>query len=826
LPDVLTFPGLPTLNRKRAVAASALIIVVLCGLALLATSVARQIDRLGASSIDNVQWTLSQMGVELQTLALAVEDGMDQPDALPEVRKRFDIAYSRFETLKAGALFNDLRQRRGFDQAFAALARFMDRSLMPIDGPDAGLRAALPGMRQELRKLIPAAHRLGTIGVEVFAAQADATRAAIKSALVALAVLSFVLLTVLLALVVRLVQISHTTRQRAQEAAATALRLDAVIRASLDPVVTLDQGGRITGLSPAGHRVFGHDEAQMRGQPLSALLAPGQALALPDAGPQRLRVTARHADGTTFPAEVSISAVAAGGRGIFVAFFSDLSAQTAAEGALIQARDTALAGEKAKADLVVLMSHEIRTPLNGMIGTMDLMQGTDLNPQQGEYLRIMADSGRLLMNQVNDILDMARLDSGKAGMNRQPLDLGALIGEVIANQRPASAAQGNDLTFAPAPDCPMRVLGDAGRLRQVLLNLVGNAVKFTRGGRIVIGLDRLASGAFAITVTDTGIGIAPENLARIFDDFVTLDPSFARNAGGTGLGLGIVRRIVTRMGGEITVDSTPGQGSSFRLILPLEVTEALPLPSPTQLHPATPCGMHVLVVEDNDFNRLIVREMLAQDGHHVTEARDGLEGVARAEAELFDLILMDISMPGLDGIEATERLHHKGGLNGATPVLALTAHAMPEDLRRFARAGMVETLLKPLERQVLRQALADHAPPMIDLQALTEMTENLAPDVLADLVDRFLADMDRRLTALAGANPDVALDEAHHMAGSAGVFGAHAMGLALQRLLAQLRAGEPDAVALALPQLTAVWARTAKAYRLGSSARAQASSLR
>ena len=832
----LTLRGLPTLNPRRLGLAVALIAAVLVMLAILATSIARQIDRLGASSIDNVQWTLTQMEVELMGLAKAVDEAIALPNQLTEVRKRYDIAFSRFQTLNAGILFGNLRRQAGFEEAFVALEAYIDRSLGPIDGPDPELQAALPGMRQDLHKLIPAAHRLGTIGVQLFAAQADATREGIRSALTSLAVLSVVLLMLLLGLLARLLQISRHTRARAQEAAATASRLDAVIRASLDPVLTLDQAGRITGFSPAGQRVFGHDEAAMLGRPLADLLAPGIHMTLAsDSGPQRLRTTARHADGREFPAEVSISTAQTGGQPIFVVFVSDLSAQVAAEQGLVAARDAALAGEKAKSDLLVVMSHEIRTPLNGMIGTIELMQGTETTPQQREYLRIMAQSGRLLMNHVNEILDMARLDSGKAGLNLAPLDLAALIGGVIENQGPASAAQGNALVFVASPSCPVQVMGDAGRLRQVLLNLVGNAVKFTCHGCITLGLDRLPEGDFVITVQDTGIGIAPENLERVFDDFVTLDPSFARDTGGTGLGLGIVRRIVTRMGGTISVESTPGQGSTFRLVLPLDLTEALPQPDPGR--PPAPFampGLRVLVVEDNAFNRLIVREMLIQDGHQVTEACDGAEGLAQAKAKAFDLILMDISMPGLDGIEATELLRLEPGPNATTPIIALTAHAMPEDLKRFARAGMIEVLLKPLERSVLRQALYAHVPALIDQGTLAQMTQNLDPATLHRLMLRFVEDTDWRLARLValGAAEDFAatipeaITTAHHIAGSAGVFGAKALGLALQRLLEALRAGQLAEARGAMPGLAALWARTATAYRSGSAALAQASSLR
>ena len=340
---------------------------------------------------------------------------------------------------------------------------------------------------------------------------------------------------------------------------------------------------------------------------------------------KRLRITARHKDGHSFPAEISLTSALAGAKPVHVVFLRDLSQQVAAEQALVAARDEALAGEKAKADLLVVMSHEIRTPLNGMIGTIELLDGTELAPYQREYLRIMAASGRLLMHHVNDVLDIARLDSGKTTLSLAPVDLAALVGEVLENQMPASLAQGNQLVFLPDAGGTRLVLGDAAQLRQVLLNLVGNAVKFTKEGRISVQVLLPASqGLTEIIVRDSGIGIDPDDLGRIFDDFVTLDPTYARTTTGTGLGLGIVRRIVTRMGGQITVDSDTGLGATFRITLPLTVLDGAGLQDGPLPRPGMPGALRVLLVEDNQFNRLIARDMLTLDGHLVTRQRYSL----------------------------------------------------------------------------------------------------------------------------------------------------------------------------------------------------------
>jgi PAS domain S-box-containing protein len=835
----LAFPDLLQQSHRSTRATTIVLVLGLGLLVLIGAAIARKIDDLGASSIDNIQWTISQLDVELLTLQIALEDAHHGFAPLSEVRKRFDIAYSRFRTLQAGRLFVPLRDDPGFDAAITALSGFLNRATPLIDGPDADLFRALRPMKRELAALTPQAHRLGTLGVEIFAAEADANRAGIKALMAGLTLLSAALFMLLLGMLYYLDRISARARAQAAEAAATATRLDAVIGASLDPVITLDEAGRIAGFSPAATRTFGHEAETLRGQGLDLLL-PDESLETALAASGRRRVTARRADGGRFPAEISVSQVEAAGRRMAVVFLSDLSAQVAAERAMMAARDAALAGEKAKAELLVVMSHELRTPLNGMVGTLDLLAATPLAGRQRDYLRIMADSAQLLMSHVNNILDMARLDSGRATLRLAPTDLAALIEEVAENQRPASTAHGNLLTVEILCPEATHVMADAGRLKQVLLNLLGNAVKFTRGGRITLSLTRGPEG-HVFAVEDTGIGIAPEDLDRIFEDFVTLDPSFARNAAGTGLGLGIVRRLVSQMGGVIRVESTPDEGSRFALCLPLAPATQPPgraraLSPPVRPLPApTAESRRLLVIEDNDFNRLIVREMLKQDGHTVVEAADGTEGLEAAQQEVFDLILMDISMPGIDGLTATERLRQDPGPNRETPVLALTAHAMPEDIRRFLAAGMQDVLLKPVQIETLRAALSRHgrpaAPPtspapLMDETTWAEMGRTLSPAVRETLLTRFLADMTAGLARLMAEEDPIALrKEAHHMAGSAGVFGARAFGVALEHLLSGLRQDPP--LTRGKPALAALWAETEEAYRrAASSSRAQASSLR
>ncbi|MGC9420415.1 MAG: ATP-binding protein, partial [Rhodovulum sp.] len=349
-----------------------------------------------------------------------------------------------------------------------------------------------------------------------------------------------------------------------------------------------------------------------------------------------------------------------------------------------------------------------------LLGTMELMRDTGLDRDQREHLAIMESAGRLLLHHVNDVLDLAHLDSGQAVARAERFDLGALLEETVSMHRALAAVNDNWLVLEPGAGLGA-VTGDAPRLRQVLVNLVGNALKFTHAGQVTVRAERRGD-TVEIAVRDTGRGIAAEDRSRIFDEFFTGDPTYGRAAGGTGLGLAITARLVRLMGGEIALDSTPGAGSLFTVRLPLPVAEAEP-PEAAEDDDA-PCGgparpLSVLLVEDNRVNRRVARAMLEKLGHRVTEAEDGLDGVEMAFHGAYDAILMDVSMPRLDGVEATRRIR-LGGRSRHARIIGLTAHALPEEVARFRAAGMDAVGCKPVSRAQLRGLLADTPAPDFD----------------------------------------------------------------------------------------------------------------
>jgi signal transduction histidine kinase/ActR/RegA family two-component response regulator len=380
--------------------------------------------------------------------------------------------------------------------------------------------------------------------------------------------------------------------------------------------------------------------------------------------------------------------------------------------------EAASAAMRVKSAFLATMSHEIRTPMNGVLGMVHLLRDTPLSQQQREYVDAIATSGEALLTILDDVLDLSKIEAGKLRIDLQPMELRRLVADIVLLNSAVARSKGLTLRLSFDPRVPAWVLGDPVRLRQVLQNLVGNALKFTPRGLVelaveVAEMERAQPGSVAVlfAVRDTGIGVAPADQSRLFEDFSQADSSISRKFGGTGLGLAICKRLVTAMGGRIGVESELGSGSSFFFVLHLQGVEPPHRTTPEACDTGK-SGHHplrVLVAEDGEINRRVVRALLQKEGHTVLEAENGREAIRRLLAEDVDVILMDIQMPEMDGLEAARRIRALGDVKANVPIIALTANALPEEHVEFEAAGMNAYITKPFQPAQLYRALAQLA---------------------------------------------------------------------------------------------------------------------
>ncbi|MBF0294309.1 MAG: response regulator [Magnetococcales bacterium] len=380
---------------------------------------------------------------------------------------------------------------------------------------------------------------------------------------------------------------------------------------------------------------------------------------------------------------------------------------------LLEAKGEAERYSQAKTNFLASMSHEIRTPMNVVLGLAEMLRETDLTPRQHEYVRIMHTSGKALLGVIDDILDFARIEEGRIVLNPTSCSIEKLVAETTDMMRIAAGSKGLEVALEVAGVMPATLLCDENRLRQVLLNLLGNALKFTQRGRIDV---RLAwapqeGSALLLSVRDTGIGIAPEQQGCIFDQFVQADAGITRQFGGTGLGLTISRCLVEMMGGRIWVESRPGEGSAFHFTLPFReapgASSAPPAPPAASATVRQAGPLRILLAEDVEENRILIAAYLEKSGHGLVMVPDGAQAVERVMAERFDVVLMDIQMPVQDGYSATRRIRQWERDSGTPPVpiIALSAHAMEGEETRSREAGCDLYLSKPVGKKTLLAAM-------------------------------------------------------------------------------------------------------------------------
>ena len=515
-------------------------------------------------------------------------------------------------------------------------------------------------------------------------------------------------------------------RERAEAALRASERLTRqILTTAHDAFVAMDAHGVITDWNPAAEAAFGWTREQALGRDLADTIIPDshrdahrrgleRFLAVGD-GPvldRLVELTALHRDGHEFPVELTISPIRADSGFSFYAFLRDITERRVAEGDLAVARDDALEASRLKSNFLAMMSHEIRTPMNGVIGLTDLLLDTALEPKQRDYADGVRSSGETLLAVINDILDFSKIEADRIDLEVVDFDLRTLVEEVGGLLAEIAQAKDVELVTLLPPEIPTAVQGDPGRLRQILTNLVANAVKFTDSGEVVVRAEvaGLSAGETMIRfeVADTGIGIAEAAQAAIFEPFSQADASTTRSHGGTGLGLAISKRLVERMGGRIDLESEAGKGSRFSFRVPLRAQPEQRTDGPRKRAPLA--GMRVLVVDDNATNRHILEDQVAawgMDSRGVDSGPGALEMLRDADASgsAYDVALLDLHLPGMDGLELARAIRDDGAL-ASIPLVLLTSGAVRGSTDAARDAGFSAYLTKPVRQSQLYDALA------------------------------------------------------------------------------------------------------------------------
>ena len=533
------------------------------------------------------------------------------------------------------------------------------------------------------------------------------------------------------------VRAGREASDRAEAARLASVReLETIFSTSLVGIA-LVRNGRIVNANRRLQDIFGYTREELLAGTIRPLFPSRRSFRrfvrryirlLMDSDVEQVEYQLRKKDGTVIPCVLSGKAIDPEdlARGT-VWVIEDISRRKEAERELEQARVAAEAASVAKGRFLANMSHEIRTPMNGIIGLANILLGEEMPPGQREHLELIRRSAVRLLTIINDVLDFSKLEAGRFELERRPFSLRGMLSDVLRPMEPTARRKHLELRTTVAAEVPATVVGDQNKLMQVLTNLVGNSLKFTRTGVVEVRIGRQPgeegadSDRLLFEVSDTGPGIVPAYQPRVFESFTQADSSHSRRFGGTGLGLSISKGLVELMGGRIWFESQPGRGTRFSFTVPLVSLESSGMVDSREEEPSLRPddgslegdGWRILVAEDEYINKILIRSLLQQAGYHVTVVQNGREAVDAWRGGVFDCILMDIQMPFMDGYEAVARIRAQEGAGEHIPVIAMTAHAMSGDRQRCLQAGMDDYLAKPIDGRavlaLLRRYLRDRS---------------------------------------------------------------------------------------------------------------------
>ena len=795
--------------------------VVLVGLGLLTILLALMVSKLFSDLQDlsvsegttQTRWHSSEFEIQVADLDSILTENIANVDLQRDaIRQKINIVLSRLFVLKNNPYLLNFWQNPGLGASgLIPLFQFETRAIAIADKPAQITPSDLLDLRDILRKARPVVRKISLRGVELAAAQSTKRRTKFARQLTWTGGFAIGFLIMLASLLLLMDLMLLSAMRRAAALTASSRQLAATVAGSLDAIVIADSFSKIIEYNASAEGVFGWTSKEIIGRTMEDIFLPeglrdayknamNQPL-LQDRSeaiyPTRFELSGRRKNGEEFPVELNMTFVKRNDDAIFMAYIRDVSDRKITEKALIEARDRAESADKAKSQFLAVMSHEMRTPLAGIVGIMDLLKTTKLSQKQDRYIQIATSSSTVLLDHINEALNITRIDVGKLELSSQEFNLPDLAETLVEVLEPLSNQKNLDLRLQLANNIESNFMGDSHRIRQILTNLLGNAIKFTDQGNInfsITGSDGPETSFVHFIISDTGLGIAPENHQKIFEEFVAITQGDQSQVRGDGLGLHISRKIARLMGGDIMVKSDIGKGAEFTLSLPLERVRKIDgkVAEPASFPHKENQNLSILVVEDNNVNREVLGDMLKGLGHSVSRATNGVEALDCANIQSFDIIFMDINMPVMDGIETTHRIRADSKLNSKACIVGLTAHGSDEFGEEAQQAGMDNFFTKPIRLEALRKIISDIVSndqfAVIDefSPVLTELFETLGREKVLRIGEKFFEELDVFIQqSIDGvfAEDHVALVEAtHKMKGAAVLLGQNVLETPLDQL--------------------------------------------